>query len=221
MDPTFGGLISPPAAYNFDDTHPGITLQVYLNDQLNDCVIAARAHHNLRLAYVAGMPVISISDPEVSNEYHREAPFGLGILLGKSLGLWRDRGWQAGGSLRSIDDFTGPLSIVGAGMAAGDATSDLDLTQLKSCIIEHDGVQADLNLPQWITVNDAKTFGPDFLWQDTTKPCASSNRHVMLLTGYDGNGPIGITWGAKQHMTWAFLQKYYTGLYWVQKGSST
>jgi hypothetical protein len=215
-------LASPPDRYNVDDSRPGITPQVYLNDQLNDCVIAARAHHNVRLAYIPGAPVLDISPKEIADEYHLEAgPFNLGIVLGKSLFRWRDHGWKAGGFLRKIESCTGPLSITGAGMLAGDATRDLDLLQLKTCIIQHVGVQVDLNLPSSITVNDKKTYGPDSPWTSTSLPPLVTNRHVMLFTGYDEGGFTGITWGALQYMTLAFLQKYYTGIYWVTYATST
>lgn len=215
-------LASPPAQYNLDDSYQGITLQIYLNDQLNDCVIAARAHHNVRLAYVPGVPVLDISPTEITDEYHLEAgPFSLGIVLGKSLSRWRDVGWKAGGILRKIESFAGPLSITGAGMLSGDATRDLDLSQLKNCIIDHTGVQVDLNLPAGITVNDKKTFGPDAPWTNTSLPPLVTNRHVMLFTGYDEAGFTGITWGARQYMTLAFFQKYYTGIYWVTYDMST
>lgn len=215
-------LASPPAHYNVDDSRQGITLQAYLNDQLNDCVIAARAHHNVRLAYIPGAAVLDISPTEIAYEYHLEAgPFSLGIVLGKSLSRWKDHGWKAGGLLRKIESCTGPLSITGAGMLSGDATKDLDVPQLKNCIIQHTGVQVDLNLPAAITVNDKKTFGPDAPWTDTSARPPGSNRHVMLLTGYDENGFTGITWGARQYMTLAFLQKYYCGIYWVTYDMST
>jgi hypothetical protein len=54
MDISLGTLTSPPPAHNVDDKEPGIILQMYLNDQLDDCVMAARAHHTVRLAYIGG-----------------------------------------------------------------------------------------------------------------------------------------------------------------------
>jgi len=222
MSLSLGGLLSTPAKYDVDDACPGIVPRLYLNDQLNDCVIAARAHHSVRLTYSLGSSLLNISDDEVSNEYHLEAgTFDVGIVLSVSLSRWMNHGWIAGGVSRSIDSFKGPLSITGAGMLSGDATTDLTISQLQSCIIENTGVQVDLNLPEGISVNDGSTFGPNADWTDTSKDQSRSNRHVMLLTGYDPAGVIGITWGARQHMSWAFLEKYYTGIYWVTKNSST
>ena len=222
MSLSIGTLMSLPSRYSFDDSHPGITIEMYLNDQSNDCVIAARAHHTVRLAYVAGTPTLNISDSDIATEYTAEAtPFNLGIALGDSLQLWKSPGWTAAGTLRQIDDAFGPFSLSGTGMLAGDATTDVTIAQVKELIIDHVGVQIDLNLPDGISVNDKNSFGPNVPWQSTTLPPSQQNRHVMLLIGYDEQGPIGVTWRVVQHMTWTFVQRYHTGIYWVQKGSST
>jgi hypothetical protein len=217
MSSSPGALVSLPAKYNVDDACPGIVPRVYMNEQLNDCVIAARAHQTVRLDYNSGLTLIpDISDTEVANEYHAEAgPFDTGIVVSDSLSAWQTPGWLAGGIQRQIYDFSKPLNLNNAGALAGDATSDLTLAALQSCIIEHTGVQVDLNLPTGITFDDKTSFGPGNDWTDTTKQ--TSLRHVMLLTGYDQNGFIGITWGVQQHMTWAFLTTYCTGAYWITK----
>lgn len=221
MSLTLGTLVSPPTSYNFDDFHTGITPQMYLNNHLDDCVIAARAHHTVRLEYNPGTPVLAISDSEISIEYHAEAGlFNMGIVVGTSLARWRDHGWQAGGQLRSIDSFQGPLSVTGAGSLSGDATKDIDHVQIKNYIIDHTGVQVEFKLPAGITVNDWRTFGLNAPWTDVSVK-KLGERHVMLLIGYDTQGPIGITWGAFQHMSWAFLQTYCIGIYYVQKSAST
>lgn len=222
MSLSLGTLLSPPDHYNFDDSHPGITPLMYRNDVSDDCVIAARAHHTVRLAYLEGAQMLNISDPEIAAQYDAEAtPFHLGIVLSDSLQLWKSPGWTAAGVSRRIDDSFGPFSLSGAGMLAGDATRDLTITQLKGLIIDHTGVQVDFNLPDGIDVNDKATYGPNSPWNKTALDGSSKNRHVMVLVGYDQQGPIGITWAAVQHMTWAFLQKYHTGIYWVQKGPET
>jgi hypothetical protein len=219
MSSSLGTLVSPPAKYNIDDARPGIVPRVYMNDQLNDCVIATRAHHTVRLDYNSGPTLPNISDEEVSNEYHAEAGvFDMGIVVSDSLSTWQSPGWLAGGIWRNIGDFRGPFRLNGTGALSGDATTDLTITDLQSFIVEHTGVQVDLNLPDGIAFDDKNSFGPGNDWTDIRKP--QSLRHVMLLTGYDQTGPVGITWGAQQHMTWAFLTTYCTGVYWVTKDSA-
>ena len=68
-------LSSPPTTYDFDEVHPGITIEMYKNDVLDDCVIAARAHHTIRLIYVPGASVLTISDEDITFEYNHETGF--------------------------------------------------------------------------------------------------------------------------------------------------
>jgi hypothetical protein len=58
--------VAPPAVYDLDALIPEIKTPICLNDHLDDCVIAARAHHTLRLAYVTGAPILNITDNEGS-----------------------------------------------------------------------------------------------------------------------------------------------------------
>ncbi len=211
-----------PLAYNFDATH-SIILQAYLNDPFdaNDCVIAARAHHTVRLDYVDGLSIVNITDPEIRTEYTTEAgPFGGGIRLSDSLARWKNPGWMAAGKQRQIQDLLGPFTINGSGALGGDATTDLSLDQVRGNIIEFTGVQVDLRLPDGISVNNGASFGKTN-WTDTSKPGSENNRHTMLLIGYDPGGFIGITWGTTQYMTTQFLQKYCVNVWWVIKGPNT
>jgi hypothetical protein len=221
MSSSLGAFISPPAHYNVDDTRPGIVPQLYKNDTLNDCVIAARAHHTVRLDYNTGPTLIpDITPSEVENEYDAEASYpGDGIAVSDSLARWQNPGWFAGGVQRHIDAFSDPLSLNNSGAMAGDATTDLNVTGLQNCIIAHTGVHIELKLPDWITFDDKTSFGPGHDWTDTSQPPESANRHVILLTGYDQTGFIGITWCVQQRMTWAFLTTYCIGVYWVTKDS--
>lgn len=41
MTVAVSSLTSPPLSYNFDDSHPGITPRMYLNDELNAMRIAS------------------------------------------------------------------------------------------------------------------------------------------------------------------------------------
>jgi hypothetical protein len=217
MTPALAPLISSPPTYDFDVSNPGIQIEMYGNDHLNDCVIAARAHHTIRLTHVPGLPFLTISQKDVSTEYFVETHGkDSGLPLTTSLQQWKDSGWSAGGtSGRTIKDFI-TEGINGDGLLAPDPASE---QQLMNCIIENNGVQADLLLPKGIGVDHNNTYGPFHPWLGTSG--GRLNRHIMLLTGYDGNGPIGITWGTKQSMTWQFLHKYCIGIYSIQRNDTT
>jgi hypothetical protein len=220
LTPLSGTLSSSQPSYDFDTANPGITIEMYGNDTSEDCVIAARAHHTIRLTYVPGVPILNISPEEITEEYTREAHGGIGIDLRTSLVEWEKYGWKAGGiANRTIQDFAGPFSVNGAGLALGDPTNDWSQAQIMNSIFADIGVQAQLRLPRQIRVDDTRSYGPGNLWKDTTRPRFWA--HVMLLTGYDTNGPIGITWGKKQAMTWDFLKQYCLGVFRVVKGPRT
>ena len=221
MIPNVGVLSTPPDQYQIDDAILGLHLATYLNERYDDCVIAARCHHTVRLTYSPAGSILEISDQEVSAEYFAETggPDN-GLMLNDSLQRWQVNGWTAGGiSGRRIKAFHGPLKMNGSAMASGDAGAEIDPEGVKRLIIEHVGIQADLELPDGIRAQYKTTFGPGTLWSDTSD--WGLQRHVMLLTGYDQEGPIGITWGMRQKMTWQFLKKYLRGIYWVEKDETT
>jgi hypothetical protein len=191
-------------------------------NQYNDCVIAARAHHTIRFDYIAGAPALNISNDEVVNEYFHEngGSISSGIVPQTSLGLWRDVGWTAGGIRnRQITDFSDPLIVKGAALVSDDPSNEINETDMMSYIYGYTGIQVDLLLPDGIDVRSPGTYGPTVLWNDTRHVQVSP--HLMLLTGYDDKGPIGITWGVKQAMTWDFLRWCCRGVFVVYKGANT
>ncbi|HEY7405352.1 MAG TPA: hypothetical protein VIB39_17635 [Candidatus Angelobacter sp.] len=220
MTSTVPVLTSPPADYDFDQQHPGMPIKLFQNNVLNDCVIAARAHHTLRLAYAPGAGSFDITDDEVIAEYEIEKKGGNnGLDLKASLSNWKMQGWQAGGvKERKIAEFQGPLQFNNSSAILNDLPDQLTQPGLKSLIVSATGVQVDIMLPSGIDVNFPATYG-DVLWENT-KP-NGLRRHIMLLTGYNETGPIGITWAKKQNMTWEFLKKYSQGVFTVTKGPTT
>lgn len=211
---------SPPDHYDLDDANLGIKIQKYLNDVLDDCVIAARAHHTIRLVYSPGLPPLAISDEEVRIEYDNESHGGGGIVLSDSLEEWKNHGWTAGGVAgRKIASFSEPLTFVNSDALLSDMPNAVTKPHFKSLIIQSIGVQANLLLPESIDARIPGSYGPGVLWDDAAD--LPMNSHAMLLTGYEPEGPIGITWGKKQYMTWEFLDRYKAGLFVVDKGHDT
>lgn len=219
--PPDGTLVSLPPNYDhpFDIANPEYVNHMYLNDQSEDCVVAARAHHTIRLTWVPGGQILAIDDDEVRAEFDRESLGSEGLNLPQSLGQWQNPGWQAGHvGGRKIDGFN-PVALTGNGLQPVDLASEASRDQLKTNIIGHEGVHIHLSLPPGITVHSSSTFGPGNRWSDTSGDGIKD--HVILLTGYDELGPIGITWGQKQAMDWAFLRKYLVEMYWVTKSAET
>ena len=124
------GNATPPIPFDFDrDTGLSSHLQTisdFGNLGCNDCVIAARAHHTIRLVWAREKSVPDINDPgDVINEYHIETATLILAETGSNLSwpfrfLCRESpGWLYGGdrvnAARAQDpDFCGPFESTAA-----------------------------------------------------------------------------------------------------------
>lgn len=221
--------IGPTPPYNlpYDTAFPTATIPWFGNDRVDDCVIVARAHHTIRLDYGAAKPVPAISEPDVTTEFNIESQLSgtMSLDLGTSLRRWRDYGWTAGGvGPRKITQVYGPYSPILPDPNSDYSDTEMDANQVCNAIYRYSGAHAQLLLPGSIDASLPWTFGDQTLWSDTSG--APARAHTMLLIGYDQNGPIGLTWGARQHMTWQFLVRYcsivsMSGLFFVIPDGST
>lgn len=183
-----------PSSYDFDTTHPGIPTPMFGNDAYGDCVIAGRAHQTLRFEDIEQGSVIMIPDKAVLREYFKETGGpDTGLVVLDSLNRWRQKGWKVAKRTYKIQAF-----------AETDFTNHAELRQ---AIFADVGVGLGLQLP-----NSAKeqiqTGQP---WDVTSGPDAvpgSWGGHYVHVPGYTPSGPVCITWGRKQQMTWAWLDKY-------------
>jgi len=210
------GGTQPPATYDFDTAlgtggqplHPPTQMDIFGNAQYGDCVIAARANHTLRLAYRAGQQI----DPqEVTNEYiaENEAENGgsfmdNGLSLPDSLERWRTNGWAAAGtSGRTIQSYP--------------RVSWQNPDDLRAVLYNDLGIQIAVALP--VGLNVVGSFGPGNPWTNTS--AETNGGHAFLLIGYDANGPIGITWGVYQNLSWDWLDTFCTDAYAVIPDANT
>ncbi len=183
-----------PSSYDFDTTHPGIPTPMFANDTYGDCVIAGRAHQTLRFEDIEQGSVLMIKDKEVLKEYLKETGgVDSGLIVLDSLNEWRQKGWKLGKHTYRIQAFAE------VDFAAHD--------ELRQAIFADVGVGVGLQLP-----NSAKlqihTGQP---WDVTSGPDAepgSWGGHYVYVPGYTPSGPVCVTWGRKQQMTWAWLDKY-------------
>lgn len=183
-----------PSEFDFDLKHTGIPLPMFANDTFGCCVISGRAHQTLRFEDLEQGAVITITDDEVTDEYFKEtggADDGLVVL--DSLKLWRKEGWTAAKQLLKIKAF-----------AQIDQTNH---TEVKRAIFLDVGIGLGLSLP-----NSAKAqIQAGKPWDVVSGPDSKPNSwggHYVLAPGYTKLGPVCVTWGQKQQMTWAFVDKY-------------
>jgi len=183
-----------PKEYDFDLKHPGIPTPMFANDDYGDCVIAGRAHQTLRFELIEQNKKLQITDKEVLREYMKEtggADTGLVVL--DSLKLWRKPGWTAAKDRYKIKAFT--------------ELNRANHNQVKQAIVLDVGVGLGLSLP--ISAQAQIQSGKP--WDVASGPSGKANSwggHYVLAPGYTRAGPVCVTWGQKQQMTWAFFDKY-------------
>jgi hypothetical protein len=179
-----------PAEYDFDDKHKDIPTPKYGNPPNNNCVIAGRAHQTLRFEMGEQGVLIDITDEDVLQEFRKENGGGDGdIEVLESLKLWRTRGWEAAGQNFKIKAFA--------------KIDPIEPDKIKRAIRINLGVGLGFFLPE-----SAKTqFRAGQPWE-VTRERAGPNGHYVYVPGYTKDGPVCVTWGKKQQMSWAFVDKY-------------
>lgn len=187
-------LAKVPSEYDFDVKHKGVPTPMFANDRFGDCVVAGRAHQTLRFELVEQKKVLQITEREVLAEYFRQTGGeDVGLTVLDSLRQWRKRGWIAAKERYYIQAF-----------AEIDRTRE---AEIKRAIFMELGVGLGLSLP---TTAEAE-FEAGKPWVQTSGRGSRPNTwggHYVYVTGYTKLGPMCVTWGRKQSMSWAFFRKY-------------
>ena len=186
--------ISLPRQYDFDAQHPDIPLPMFANDRYGDCVMAGRAHQTLRFELAEQKQLINITDLDVTREYFQETGGAdTGLIVLDSLRLWRTSGWRIDNTIYKIQAF-----------------SELDPKNrdlIKQAIVLDIGVGLGIGLP----LSAQRQFEAGKAWDVVRGPGAAVNSwggHYVFVPGYTPTGPVCVTWGRKQQITWRFLEKY-------------
>ena len=188
-----------PAEYDFDLKHPGIATPMYANDTYGDCVIAGRAHQSLRFERIEQGADVTIKDQDVLREYMEETGGeDSGLIVLDSLKAWRKVGWRFGRHKYNVAAF------------AEVHRSDHD--EVRAAIYLLTGAGIGLSVPKSAQAQIQSGKPWDVVGGPAAKP-GSWGGHYVYLSGYTETGPVCVTWGRKQQMTWAFLQKYCDELY--------
>ncbi len=183
-----------PPRYDFDLLHPGIPTPLFANDVHGDCVIAARAHLTLRFEDIEQGSPLMISDQDVLREYFKETggpDSGLNLL--DSLNEWRQRGWQVARKGYKIHAFA--------------QIDPLHRPEVEAAVYLLTAAYVGIALPKSAQAQ-IQTGQP---WEVTNGPGAAPNSwggHCVIIPGYTPVGPVCVTWGRKQQMTWEFFRTY-------------
>lgn len=180
-----------PAEYDFDVQHNGVPTPMFGNDYHGDCVIAGRAHQTLRFEDAEHGKIPPITEKEVLNEWYKEnggTENGLCVL--DSLKLWRKKGWTAAKKKDKIKAFA--------------EINRKNHDEVKRTVYADIGTGLGLSLPD----SAMPEFHAGKPWSDTSGPRNEENGHYVYVPGYTRTGPVCVTWGRKQQMSWKFFDKY-------------
>lgn len=177
-----------------------LPIPMFANDVHGDCVMAGTAHQTLRFEAIEQNQVINITDKDVLDQYFKESGGqDYGLVMLDHLQAWRN-GWVVGS--RKL------LCLIIGGKRYGiDAFASIhpkEHNEVMAGIYLLTGLQVGLLLPLSAQDQVGK------VWEVKDGPGSepgSWGGHCVFVPSYNEQGPVCITWGAKQQMTWDFLDK--------------
>lgn len=187
-----------PTEYNLDAALGGIEDNfMYGNDEYGNCVIAARGHQTLRFEKFEEGAQPPITDQEVIDQYLKETGgLDMGLVLLNSLKEWRTNGWLAGGKLYNIYAFA--------------SVDRFDHDEVKHCIHLLGGVNYGFRVYQAAI----DQFDAGEAWDTVANQGSYLGGHGVYLYRFgrvesvNKLGPVCMTWGKRQQMTWDFWDEH-------------
>jgi hypothetical protein len=188
-----------PDAYDVDSEFTNFyDTNMFGNDKYGDCVMAGRAHMTLRFEDFEQSFVIPITDTDVENEYFKETGGqDNGLVMLDSLNEWRQSGWTTAGHIYQIYAY-----------AQIDKTNH---DELKYSVYLLRGAYTGFSVPQ----SAMDQFNAGAPWTVVPDDGGIVGGHCVYIKAYNTTGPVCVTWGAEQQMTWAFWDKYFDEAYGV------
>ncbi len=206
FDQILHGSVKAPAEYSFDTQHPGVPMPMFANDKLGCCVISEVGHQTLRFELLEQGKIITITDKDITTEYFKESGgVDSGLVILDSLKAWV-KGWKVATKTYKIKTYAQLL------------VKNED--QLKLTVFSDVGAKIGIELP--LSAQDELDAGKP--WSKTTgknTTPGSWGGHCVFIVGYTTLGPVCVTWGQKQQMTWKWYFKYCSEAYAVINAVNT
>ena len=194
------GLPEPPANQNYSNKAAKAPSQMYLNNQLGDCVIAGMAHVVGVLTGNAAGPAAIYTSSEIIKLYsaiggyvpgHPNTDHGCDEQT--ALNYWQRNGAPTPSGKHEI---AGWISVNGA-----------DESEYRTALWLFENLYFGLELPNaWINPFPS---APGFVW-NVAGPPVPTNGHCVVCVGYRPKGVTICTWGMLGLMTDGAIGKYAT-----------
>ena len=194
-------LPTPPASVNYATAVPNVVGEMYLNDNLGDCVIACAGH-------VVGTETGNAdgeADAVLFTNAQIQAMYGWcgyngtpqsdqGCNIIPTFQAWQAHGAPIGNTANSPE-----------GWVSVDPTNQTDM---QTAIWLFGNLVLGVNLPNDIVQNMPNASG--FTWSDTANPPDPNNGHCVPIVGYNAATGLYVilTWGMWGYVTAAWLAKY-------------
>ncbi len=185
-----------PAEFDLDKQLNLNECRMFANDQYGDCVIAGRAHMTMRFEKFEQQKALDIADQEVVNQYFKESGGkDSGLVMLTSLNSWRHDGWKVAGQTYGIHAFT--------------SINKKSHSEVMATIYLLNGVYCGFLLPLSAQTQFAQGLPWSVKYDGGADAVAGSwGGHCVYGMAYEETGPVCITWGKRQQMTWAFWDAY-------------
>ena len=189
--------VSPPPTLDFSGKAGSVLGQMYLNDQLGDCVIAAMAHTTGLLQAAADSEPTIFSDDEITKLYSAIGGYvpgdestDQGCDIQTALAYWKVNG----APIASNHKIAGYLGV--------DASNQQDVM---TALWLFENVIYGVELPdRWVSNLPSKS---GFTWDLAGRP-DPQNGHCFPGIGYNQQGVTISTWGMTGTLTWRAGQRY-------------
>jgi hypothetical protein len=176
--------VLPPPPAELDYSTKVQPWPMYANDRMGDCTIATGGHM-IQLWSRLEKGRSNPSESAITSVYNKLSPNDQGCVVLEVLKYWRTTG------------------IARHKLFAFAALTPTNTEHVKLALLLLGGVYLGVALP---TSAQAQT-GPGKVW-DVGSQAGGWGGHAINMVAYNKVGPVVVTWGALQQMTWKFFEAY-------------
>jgi hypothetical protein len=170
----------------------------FLNDQLGDCTVAA-AIHALQVFSLNASTELTFTDVDALKYYEAWCGYDPSNPLSDQGGIELDvlNSWKN-------------QELAGHALKAFAAVNPKDPVEVRTAISLFGGIYIGLSLPSSAQNEVGGTWTSEAWYDpfDSKYRAGSWGGHAVFVPYYDADGPVCVTWGGLQRMTWAFWAAY-------------